>query len=391
MSTETVDNEVDFFDLSDDEIMKLDPSNLPTASAESQDDKQVEDTSTVVVDATKDDDEDKSEDTNGDDKVDSQGNEDSGTTTEGSDADKAAPDSKAKQETVKAEQGKTEVKPEDTTAPDYKKLYEQIVAPFKANGREIKVQSPEDAVALMQMGANYNKKMAALKPNLKLMKMLEANGLLDEDKLSYLIDLDRKDPAAINKLVNDSKIDPLDLSADKAGEYKPGTYTVDERELELDGVLDDLRDSPAFARTLEVVSNKWDGASKRIIAQNPDVMKTIASHVEAGIYDIIAAEIENERTFGRLKGLSDIEAYKQVGDAIDARGGFAHLNTQKPVTSPAQAVKPALNQAEEDKRRDKKRAASPTKAVATSSALAEDFNPLNLSDEEFMKIKPKYT
>ena len=56
---------------------------------------------------------------------------------------------------------------------DYKAEYEKLLKPFKANGRDIQVGSVDDAIALMQMGANYNKKMAALKPNMKLLKMLE--------------------------------------------------------------------------------------------------------------------------------------------------------------------------------------------------------------------------
>ena len=33
----------------------------------------------------------------------------------------------------------------------------KLFAPFKANGRELKIESVEEAVALMQMGANYSK------------------------------------------------------------------------------------------------------------------------------------------------------------------------------------------------------------------------------------------
>ena len=87
----------------------------------------------------------------------------------------------------------------------------------------------------MQMGANYNKKMAALKPNLKLLKLLENNGLLSEEKLSFLIDLDKKNPDAITKLVKDSGLDPLEMDVSKS-DYKPNTYTVHDREVELDSV-----------------------------------------------------------------------------------------------------------------------------------------------------------
>ena len=289
----------------------------------------------------------------------------------------------AKTDKPKAEPAKVDEKPADEI--DYKAAYERLVAPFKANGKEIAVKGVDDAIELMQMGANYNKKMAALKPNLKIMKLLENNGLLDESKLSYLIDLDKKDPDAINKLIKDSGIDPLDLSADKAGEYKPKKYSVDDLEIELDTVLDELQDTPTYTKTLDIVSNKWDGPSKKVIANSPQILKVINSHVQSGIYDLIHAEMESERVYGRLNGLSDIEAYRQVGDAIQARGGFNHLGSSQGKTeTPPVIVTPKPKPAEDDKLKDKKRAASTSKPAASSTGNA-DFNPLALSDDDFAK------
>lgn len=268
---------------------------------------------------------------------------------------------------------------------DYEAAYKQLTAPFKANGREIQVASVEDAVALMQMGANYNKKMAALKPNLKLMKLLENNGLLSEEKLSFLIDLEKKNPDAISKLVKDSGVDPLDLDASKAGDYKPSRHTVDDRELELDAVLDEIQGTEGYTRTLDVVSNQWDGPSKNVIANSPQVLRIINSHVQSGIFDLIVKEVESEKMFGRLSGLSDIEAYRQVGDAIQARGGFDHLAPQGQRIQPKPVVvAPKPKMGDEGKRREKKLAASPSQP-AVSPKAAGDFNPLAMSDEEFSK------
>ena len=247
----------------------------------------------------------------------------------------------------------------------------------------------------MQMGANYNKKMAGLKPNLKLMKLLENNGLLSEERISYLIDLEKKNPAAINKLVKDSGLDPMDLDAENASNYTPNTYTVDDREMELDTVLDSIQDSPSYNRTLDIVSSKWDGASKQVIAGSPQLLKVINDHVSSGIYDTIVKEVERERVFGRLNGLSDIDAYRQVGDAIQARGGFNALvqgsspTPAKPLTAPgANVTKPS--QAEQDKLKEKRRAASSTKPAGSGNVVKE-FNPLSMSDEEFSKsVNAKY-
>ena len=279
---------------------------------------------------------------------------------------------------------------------DYKAEYEKLMKPFKANGRDIQVSSVEDAIALMQMGANYNKKMAALKPNMKLMKMLENHDLLSEEKLNYLIDLSRKDAGAINKLIKDSGIDPLSLDTEKAEGYTPKSYKVDEREIELDMVLEQIQHTQAYPKTLEVVSKQWDPASRQVVANSPQLLKIINDHVDRGIYDVISAEVERERIFGRLNGLSDIEAYRQVGDAIQARGGFDHLvqkRTEQGQQTPARpvVVQPKPKSADDSKLREMRKAASTSKPASASATPAMDFNPLALSDEEFSKlVQPKF-
>ena len=277
----------------------------------------------------------------------------------------------------------------ETPQIDYKAEYERLTQPFKANGKEIKVNSVEDAVELMQMGANYSKKMAALKPHLKLIKMLDKHGLMDESKLSYLIDLNGKNPEAIAKLVKDSGLDPMEMDENKADGYKPTSYKVDDREIELDNVLESIKDSSTYQRTISVVSNEWDKASKEVIANTPQILSVLNAHMESGIYDIIQAELENERTFGRLQGLSDIEAYRYVGDRIQANGGFSHLAKGQQNQPKQNAVSAKPMQVQDDKLKDKKRAAAPSKPAVTTQ-VAKDFNPLALSDEEFAKFKPNF-
>lgn len=318
-----------------------------------------------------------------DDAADSEKGEDAGTQSADESTDEPEQRAQLTQDEGPADAKDTEVKQELTKVVDYEAEYKRLLAPFKANGREIAVNSVEDAVSLMQMGANYNKKMAALKPNLKLMKLLENNGLLSEEKISFLIDLEKKNPDAINKLVKDSGIDPMDIDASKASEYSPKIHSVDDREMELDTVLDEIQDTPTYSQTLEIVSKKWDGASKQTVASTPQLLKVINDHVASGIYSMITEEVERERVFGRLTGLSDIEAYRQVGDAIQARGGFNHIGNQ--VRTPV-VVQPKPKKADDDKLNEKRRAASATKSANLGTSNQSEFNPLAMSDAEFAKM-----
>jgi hypothetical protein len=381
-ATDKTVTELDYLNMSDEEMLNAAPPSETAPVAEV----------TEEVAAADDADEAKEEETKAEDADEADG--DKPDAEDAADADKSKKKVAEEATTDAPKETKDEAPKEDAAkekaAIDFEAEYKKLLAPFKANGRDIQVDSVEDAVALMQMGANYNKKMAALKPNLKLMKMLENNGFLSEEKIGFLIDLGKKDPAAINKLVKDSGLDPMDLDAEKASAYKQTAYAVDDREMELDTVLDELQGSPAYTRTLDVVSNKWDVASKQVVAQSPQLLKVINDHVASGIYDLISTEIEKQRMLGRLNGMSDIEAYRQTGDAIQARGGFNHL-VQNQVTNrpkPLEVVQPKAKVAEDDTLKDKRRAASSTKAAAPSTTPA-DFNPLSMSDEEFSKLATK--
>ena len=369
VTTENTAAQVDYLAMSDEEIMNAVAPVEPVAVIEKTNEEEAPEAA-VTEAAT---------------EVAEQDNEEEESNTDASDT---ATETKTEATEEKTEAEKQEEKAEkETQAVDYEAEYKRLLAPFKANGREIQVKSVDDAVALMQMGANYNKRMAALKPNLKMLKLLENNGLMSEEKISYLIDLEKKNPAAINKLVKDSGLDPMDLDAEKAGEYKPKIHSVDDREIDLDTVLDEIQETPTYTQTLEIVSKKWDGASKQTIASTPQLLKVINDHVANGIYGLINQEVERERMFGRLNGLSDIEAYRRVGDAINARGGFNHLvsNQGKPNQEPV-VVQPKPKAPADDKLNEKRRAASSTKPANVSTAAASDFNPLALSDEEFSKL-----
>jgi hypothetical protein len=278
----------------------------------------------------------------------------------------------------------------DAAEKDYKAEFEKLTAPFRANGKDMQIENVDDAIKLMQMGANYNRKMAGMKPGLKVLKLLEKHKLLDEDKLSYLIDLDGKNPEAIKKLLKDSDIDPVDLAhgEDDAGkEYKAPNRNVSESELEMESVIEDLRDSDHYSKTLEIVGSTWDENSKQIVADQPNLLRVINDHVARGIYDLISTEVEQERMFGRVDGsLSDIDAYRTVGDAMEARGAFSHLNPNQGAGDVQPVPKqPVKKEADDQARRAMRKAAGPTKPAASKADADTDYNPLALSDEAFMK------
>ena len=272
---------------------------------------------------------------------------------------------------------------------DYKAEYTRIMSPFRANKTEMAVQDVDEVRTLMQMGANYSKKMGGLKPNLQAVKMLKNNDLLDESKISFMIDVHKGDPTAISKLLKDLDIDPMSLDGGDLDDkiYTPtDKYNVSSNEMDLDAVLDDIKDSAAYKETIEVVGNLWDDASRQVINDSPQVLSIINSHMESGIYTKIAERVQRDRMFGKLGNMSDIHAYKQVGDAMQAAG---ELDLDQDNSGNATASnKPVVKEANRNpvNNTQRKKAAGGNRSNNTSTDTSRDFDPLKISDEELDKI-----
>lgn len=293
-----------------------------------------------------------------------------------------------------------EEEPEEVNEPateentiDYKAMYEKIMAPFKANGKMIQVNSPEEAITLMQHGANYTKKMHALKPNLKMMRALENNGLLEESKINNLIDIANKNPQAITKLLKDANIDPMDLDTSSEITYQPRNHAVSDQEMDFHTTLEDVLTQPSGSETISMINSQWDQASKEAIYKEPQIMSIIHDQRVNGIYDRIYAEVDRRRTLGILSHtIPFIQAYKQVGDELHNSGKLVPQQPSQPAQNQSQPK--VLETRSSNPRKavsngDKARAASPTRAAPKSSP--KPFDPFAMSDEEIMAIPTQFS
>lgn len=269
---------------------------------------------------------------------------------------------------------------------DYKSFHDQVMAPFKANGKMIQLKSPEEAIALMQMGANYTRKMQEIQPHRKVLLMLENNGLLDEGKLSYLIDLDKKNPDAIKKLVKDAGLDPMDIDTSAEPAYREGNHRVSDEEAAFRGVLDDLSATDNGKQTLQVINSTWDQASKELLWKNPGVMNLINQQRELGIYDRILTEVERRKALGQVPiNQPLLQIYQQVGQEMVAGNAFADI--VQPAQQPRETVAPVASRVVPPKpvvkNGDRATAAAPSKAAAKPAKVI--VNPLSMSDDDFLK------
>lgn len=284
---------------------------------------------------------------------------------------------------------------------DHKAFYEKIMAPFRANGKTIELKSPEEAIQLMQMGANYTRKLQSIHPHRKVLTMLENNGLLDEDRLSYLIDLDKKNPEAIKKLIKDAGIDPIQIDTETEPTYLEGSHKVSDAEVNFRSNLDELSSIPTGKETIQIINSTWDETSKEALWGEPSLMTIIHTQRETGIYDRITTEVDRQKMLGKITPDTPfLKAYKEVGDALAAAGGFDDLLKPKQIAEEALVSTP-VGQPEPEpvatrtatpkpsvENGDKASAASPTRS--TPKPAKPFINPLGMSDDQFMAEFSKF-
>lgn len=261
----------------------------------------------------------------------------------------------------------------DNQEVDYKSIYEQVFKPFKANGKEITPKSVEDIISLMQMGANYTKKMQLMAPMKKAVESLNKAQINEED-LNFLIDVHNGDKEAIKKLLAKHEVDPIELDMENTN-YVPKNNIASDDDVEYSDVLEDIQ--PSLPKIQEILTKQWDAKSKSELLKNPQLMRALHEEIEMGRFDDVQAQLEIEKTFGRYKGKSDIEAYIDlVSRLVAEQQSKATVETRKP-TQDNKPTKPVPD----------KTKAAPVRTKQTnhvSTLTAEDI--LSMPEEEFNKL-----
>jgi hypothetical protein len=275
-------------------------------------------------------------------------------------------------ETTEVAEGASEVVEETATETtdekDYKAFYDAVTAEFKANGTNLKVEDPNQIISMMQMGANYNKKMQGMKQ--------QRADLLDEGKLAFLIDLHKKSPEAIAKFVRESGVDVYDIdSEEKAKNYTPTTTAPTAAALDLEDTLSEMQATPTYQRTMSVMLDTFDADSRAALVAKPSMILELNSHVATGAYDQIQGILTRERAMGNFNGQTDLDAYMAIGGHLYQQGTLVGMS--KPAV-----IKPKVKDEALDKQR-KSAGGSPTTTPSTPSL----HNVLSMSDEEFAKLK----
>ena len=255
---------------------------------------------------------------------------------------------------------------------DYKTAYDAIFKPFKANGKEITPRNVDDVINLMQMGANYTKKMQVIAPMKKVIESLN-KAEIDEENLNFLIDVYKGDKEAIKKLLKKHSVDPIELDLEETN-YVPKNNIVSDEDVEFSNVIDEIRDS--LPKIQDIVNSKWDKNSKDKLLSDPRILRALHEEIQYGRFDKIQAQVEMEKMFGRYRGVSDLDAYIDIVTKVVQKEA-QHQPEQKVEVKP----EPKVTRSIPDKT---KAAPTKTKSTTKNSLTAKDI--LSMSEEDFNKL-----
>ena len=257
---------------------------------------------------------------------------------------------------------------------NYEDVVRQIFSPFKANGKEIAPRTVEDVVQLMQMGANYTKKMQSIAPMRKAVESLSNAGIDSEEKLSYLIDLYKGDKEAIKQLLKNNQIDAMDLDLDEVN-YSPNKQNIaSDADVKFAETLSNINES--LPQIQNIIDKQWDAESKKILLSDPKALQALHEEIQMGRFEPVQKQLEVERTFGRYQGVPDIQAYIDILNRMSAQEQYQQQMQEQP-RKVARHV-------------PDKRKAAPTRVKPKASGTSLTPKDLfSMSDEEFEKLSIK--
>lgn len=240
--------------------------------------------------------------------------------------------------------------------------------PVRANGVDIPVKSLDEVYQMASMGADYKRKMADIAPFRRSISAMKENGLTEAD-INTFIDMKKGSKEALQSFIKDLGVDPLDIDTDTNSTYVPTQHGMDEVQSEIQHIVEEISADPEYETTQRVVDSEWDSESRKVLAQNPAMIKGLHEEIKKGVYAKVAPEALRLEILDNGKK-SKLEYY------LAAEKLYYEAEASKQARS-VEGVK-----VQQQKTIQKKKAAASTSGRATTSKTTEpDF--INMSDEEY--------
>ena len=195
----------------------------------------------------------------------------------------------------------------------YEDQIKELLKPVRAMGKEFTMDNVEQMRGLASKGLAYDSSQRKLGEYRRTSKFLESNGIT-EDKLPFLVDLMNHDTAAIQKLMSDAGVNPMDIQSKEGDpEYTPTKAVPSMEQVEVQTAITNFKVNVGNDDALRTITADWDDVSTKEFFSNPNAVDAISQHVQDGQFDRIQNEVIKRRALGMLNGMSSMQAYDAVG------------------------------------------------------------------------------
>ena len=199
-----------------------------------------------------------------------------------------------------------------------------ITKPLKYKGKEISVSSEDEAIALMQKGLDYEFKMGRIKPFRKAIKIIDDNGLSEED-IQALADAKDGKSEALNyiadkynlPLTKDSNEDD-DLFSDnnetkKQDNYQPEVGISNENDI-VDYFQNYSKSEPEKAGKVLNIYNDLEPAFQLEVTNNIQTFEAFLADINDGIFDKLYPEVIKAKAIN--PNINWLQAYAGIAQQI---------------------------------------------------------------------------
>lgn len=307
------------------------------------------------------------------------------------------------------EDSEEEVSNKTNLTKDERAEFEKVFGKFKANGVDVKVNTADEAIALMQKGLNYEAKMRSIKDHRRTLSTLKEHGI-GEQELNLLIAAKQGNKTALSQLLKASNVTPYDLDSDEVEEgvidnYLPSQEEVDAK-VAFEEAVESLEDRGVRVPVMELTQT-WDNESLSQLYRNPNLLIDMGNLIESGHFNTIASEAAKFKALYGNQGRTDLQIFAGVyqnmfmnSDNQEATGtpsnrtqdqpeGKKKMKTQN-AGSASKANRKELSRRRKSAQPTRKTSSSPRSTGKTAKSGISVDRIASMSDREFMEFNEKF-
>lgn len=225
--------------------------------------------------------------------------------------------------------------------------------PLKANGKEYPISDIGELYKLASAGVGAQQKYQAIAGYKKSIMAAEKAGVNLDEAINLMADYKENPENFVKKLLQENKIDPLDVDLEGFVANKSKDYSVSDFEVKYDEVVGEIGDSPIFPKVQELLVKGWDEASRAIFLDDPSLIRNLHEEMspmegsDKSMFDLVSPIAEKMKLSGDNR--SDFDVYMEARKQKVAE--FERIEKLKAETSTKADKKPDAKKVNEKKRR----------------------------------------